>query len=170
LSAIKDKITRSGKKRNVRTPSQTSTTFSELTIKMNMSHKYAKMEKDAVMLYTCKPSILRCSPLGMQLTQTAEMQSKLKAALPTIVEGPNSPLKNSLPSSSITLSKISGALEPSAISVKLETVSFQTGTVKYRPVFKHLLCMVLEVMRSMAPMNTSDTIATPMKHHKSPRK
>ena len=55
---------------------------------------------------------------------------KLKAAEPTIVAGPSSPgFSPSVFTVSITFSSISGALEPNAMSVKLATVGFQTGTL-----------------------------------------
>ena len=59
-----------------------------------------------------------------------EMSRKLKAAEPTIVEGPSSPgLEPSVWTVSMTLRRISGALEPRAMSVKFATVGFQTFTL-----------------------------------------
>jgi len=61
------------------------------------------------------------------MIETPEISSKLKAADPTIVEGPSSPgVVPSYWTVSITLSMISGALEPSAMRVKLATVGFHT--------------------------------------------
>ena len=66
--------------------------------------------------------------MGTPETHTAEIHSKLKAAEPTIVPGPNSPASKLFPTISMMLSKISGADDPRAISVKLATVPFHTGT------------------------------------------
>lgn len=64
------------------------------------------------------------------ITDTAEITIKLKAAEPTIVEGPSSPA--GLPrfwTVSMTESRISGALEPRAMSVRFASVGFQTFAV-----------------------------------------
>ena len=59
--------------------------------------------------------------------ETPEMTRKLKAAEPTMVEAPSLPgAWPSVETVSIILSKISGALEPRAISVRFAIVGFQT--------------------------------------------
>ena len=65
----------------------------------------------------------------------------------------------------MTESRISGAEEPSAISVRLATVAFQTWTVKVRvtPLTVTTLVLSEEVMTSMATMKTSAAMATPTK-------
>ena len=72
-----------------------------------------------------KVSMRRVSGDGTPMMHTPVIQNRLKAAEPTIVPGPSSPAKNPLPMISMHDSRISGALEPSAISVRLATVSFQ---------------------------------------------
>mmetsp|Transcript_23624 Transcript_23624/g.65701 ORF Transcript_23624/g.65701 Transcript_23624/m.65701 type:complete len:222 (-) Transcript_23624:2-667(-) len=158
------------KKENVIAPSQMSTTSCEKTVTIKNNQMYAKMEKNAVTPNTLVPLIFRVSPLGMAATQTALIQRRLKAALPTMVDGPRSPLKKSFVHSSITLSSISGALEPRAMSDKFATVSFQTLTVRLRPVLASSTRFLLEVIFSIAPMKISETMATPMKSQRRPIK
>ena len=61
------------------------------------------------------------------------MIRKLKAAEPTMVEGPSSPgFYPRVVTVSITLRRISGAEEPRAIRVRFATVGFQTGTLIFK--------------------------------------
>ena len=57
-------------------------------------------------------------------THTPRMTSRLKAAEPTMVEGPRSPAMKPPVVISTTLSRISGAEEPRAISDRLATTGF----------------------------------------------
>ena len=94
------------------------------------------------------------------------MQNRLKAALPTIVDGPRSPVKKSLLRISITDKRISGAELPRAINVKFATVAFQTLYVMSVPGTR----FSFDVMVSMAAMKMSAMIDTPRKNHKRPSK
>lgn len=71
-------------------------------------------------------SIRRTSGDGTARTQTPVMQNKLNAADPTMVPGPRAPALKPLPTIWMHDKRISGALDPSDISVRLATVSFQT--------------------------------------------
>ena len=101
----------------------------------------------------------------MQAIDTPEITIRLKAADPTIVDGPNSP--GSFPkfdTVSITESKISGAEEPKAINVKLAMVGFQIDTfivcsIPSKSVY--FTVFVWDVITSIASINTSETRAIP---------
>mmetsp|Transcript_30969 Transcript_30969/g.82274 ORF Transcript_30969/g.82274 Transcript_30969/m.82274 type:complete len:237 (+) Transcript_30969:2169-2879(+) len=155
--------TSSGKNMKVNTPSQISTMCGLATKRMKTSQTYAKMEKEAVTTNTGTSLILLTSPSGMAPMHTAIITNRLKAALPTMVDGPKSPLKKLLLSNSITLSKISGALEPSAMRVRLETVAFQTSLVSVFLVSGFWRCSLFDVIFSMELIKTSAIMATPKK-------
>ena len=105
--------------------------------------------------------------------EAAVITSKLNAADPTIVNGPSSDAGSPLVLIvSIRLSKISGAEEPRAISVRFAIVAFQTGTsilaVRVTdspspglPGNSTSSYTVFEVMTSIASMKISATIAIP---------
>eukprot|EP00405_Crypthecodinium_cohnii_P054783 CAMPEP_0206617730 /NCGR_PEP_ID=MMETSP0325_2-20121206/59797_1 /ASSEMBLY_ACC=CAM_ASM_000347 /TAXON_ID=2866 /ORGANISM="Crypthecodinium cohnii, Strain Seligo" /LENGTH=63 /DNA_ID=CAMNT_0054139745 /DNA_START=39 /DNA_END=227 /DNA_ORIENTATION=- len=62
---------------------------------MKTIQTYANKEKRAVTIKTSRYMIRLISPSGRAQMLTAEIIRRLKAALPTIVEGPNSPAKKS---------------------------------------------------------------------------
>jgi len=74
-------------------------------------------------------------PWGSAATQTAEMTNRLNAALLTIVAAPSLPILKPPKTTSMTESRISGADEPSAMSVRLATVPFHTCTLDLMKVF-----------------------------------
>jgi len=63
----------------------------ELTARHQYSHRYAKMENNAVVMNTPISSIFFPSTSLTAGMHTAEMKRRLNAADPTIVEGPSSP-------------------------------------------------------------------------------
>ena len=77
---------------------------------------------------TLNNRILRDSPLGTLIMQMAVISRRLNAADPTIVPGPNSPDSKLRLITSMQANNISGADVPSAINVRLATVSFHTRT------------------------------------------
>mmetsp|Transcript_130380 Transcript_130380/g.291023 ORF Transcript_130380/g.291023 Transcript_130380/m.291023 type:complete len:210 (-) Transcript_130380:112-741(-) len=143
------------------------------TIRMNNIQTYAKTEKKAVTPKTPVPTIFLVSGAGMAETHTPLMTRRLKAALPTIVEGPSSPEKNSLPQISMTESKISGAEEPKAMRVRFAMVGFHTFTWNLCLVCGRISIQIILsalVIFSIAPMNWSHTIPMPKKVHSKPIK
>merc|ERR1719272_220695 len=116
-------MTSMGKKPKVANASVVVTTSGVINCNMIISQTYAKIDKEPVTAKTASPSIFRISGEGIATTHTAVITSRLKAALPTIVEGPNSPAKNLFETHSMTDSRISGADDPRAIRVRLATVS-----------------------------------------------
>mmetsp|Transcript_63717 Transcript_63717/g.166821 ORF Transcript_63717/g.166821 Transcript_63717/m.166821 type:complete len:219 (+) Transcript_63717:1576-2232(+) len=153
---------------NVRTASQISTSISLLHLRMTSSQTYAKMDQTAVQTKTEYPLILLCSSAGTETMHTATIIKRLKAALPTIVAGPRGWTWKSSLKIPMTLSMISGALEPRAISVRFATVEFQTVVVVKRFSLAFHFRTLRVVTFSIAAMKTSATIATPWKDQ--PRK
>jgi hypothetical protein len=161
LSVAQEATTMRGSSKNVTRPSQISITLGELTSTIMTIQTYANKEQAAVRKNTGFASIFRVSGVGMVEMQTATIMSKLKAAEPKMVEGPMSPLKFSFFSVSTTDSKISGAEDPNAIRVRLETVSFQIFTVFVFPLT--VVTITQAVMVSIAAIKASATTDTPTK-------
>ena len=172
LSAMYAVTTVAGKNKKVTMPSQTVTSPGVMTAMIMYIHKYAKTLHVAVMKNTRKCLILRTSPSGITYTHIPMITNKLKAALPTIVLGPRSPASKRLPIISITDSRISGADDPRAMSVKLETVSFQirTLTTAVSPFgFLTVTSRSLDVITSIAAMKRSAMMDTPRNRKPKPQ-
>ena len=88
-----------------------------------------------------------------------------------MVDGPSSPgARPSVSAASSTASMISGAEEPSAMSVRLATVGFQTSTLMVRSLPSRpgrRTTFSADVICSIASMKMSEMMATPKKHHAS---
>ena len=150
--------------------SHKSTTFSVCTRRMIINHTYANTLHTAVIANTFNALMVRTSPLGIAITQTPVITSKLNAAEPTIVLGPSFPASKFEPMISMIDRRISGADDPRAIRVRFATVSFQTrtSTSSYSlpgPGLATFTIFTLLVIVSIAHMNTSAIIATPVKDH-----
>lgn len=161
---------RAGNIKKVIIDSARSTTPGEITRMTRDNQTYAQIQLKVVKPNTLILDIFRISPSGIEYMHIADITKRLKAADPTIVPGPNSPASKPLPIISMTDSRISGALVPSASRLKFATVSFQTLTsIILNPSGSFWSGIrtfaVLDVIFSMAHMNTSAIRATPRKHH-----
>ncbi len=87
---------------------------------------YANKEEVQVTMNTPMSSIFfGCFPT--EIMETALITNRLNEAEPTIVEGPSSPgMSPSIEIVSMQDKRISGALEPSAIKLRLAMVGFHT--------------------------------------------
>ena len=152
---------------NVNQASVTVTLSGVSTTKIISSQTQAKTEKIAVVKNTPKSAIFFGASTAM--IETALITSKLKAADPTIVNGPSAEA-GALRSPTVqnTLSKISGADEPKAIKVRFAIVAFQTG-VSMKNLFLFLSTTstytVFEVITSIASMKMSAIILIPRNNH-----
>lgn len=120
----------------------------KLTKRIIRSHRYANIEKKAVIANTSSPRIFLTSPLGITETMTADIINRLKAADPTMVLGPREPAWKSgtVLISSMRERRISGAELPRAISVRFDTVSFHTRTSIVCFVFGRVTFRVTDVI------------------------
>mmetsp|Transcript_102799 Transcript_102799/g.209504 ORF Transcript_102799/g.209504 Transcript_102799/m.209504 type:complete len:306 (+) Transcript_102799:830-1747(+) len=157
--------TRMGKRPRVTPPSQISITSGDLTWTINTSQRYATMEKTAVTTKTPNSLIFRLSPSGIATMHAAMITWRLKAAEPTIVEGPRSPLWNPFLPVSTTDKRISGAEEPRAMRVRFATVWFHTDLVTKRLVPFTFTRFFPLVICSMLFMKRSATMLTPKKQY-----
>mmetsp|Transcript_10051 Transcript_10051/g.25143 ORF Transcript_10051/g.25143 Transcript_10051/m.25143 type:complete len:242 (-) Transcript_10051:170-895(-) len=165
LSARKASTSKTQNNKKVMMPSATSTTSGVMNTRMTNNQMYAKTEKNAVMEKTLISLILRVSPFGMMTMHTAPTITSLNVALPKIVQGPKSLDVKSLATIPTTLSRISKALEPKVIKVKLATVGVQTFTVRLFFSFLSKCNTFLDVTFSIAHMSTSTKMATPWKQY-----
>mmetsp|Transcript_5465 Transcript_5465/g.15225 ORF Transcript_5465/g.15225 Transcript_5465/m.15225 type:complete len:258 (+) Transcript_5465:1398-2171(+) len=132
-------------------------------------HTYTSTDQMAVTTKTVMSEIALTSFPGKDTIQTAEIIRRLKAAEPTMVEGPSSPGgRPRVRMVSMMASMISGAEEPRAISVRLATVAFQTCAVITVPSFKVTVFSCAHIS-STDDMKMSAMRATPKKMYARPR-
>mmetsp|Transcript_61916 Transcript_61916/g.175832 ORF Transcript_61916/g.175832 Transcript_61916/m.175832 type:complete len:374 (-) Transcript_61916:1129-2250(-) len=176
LSAMYAQTTMAGNIIKVNRPSVEVTSCGVHMSSTNNTQKYAKRANTLVTAKTAGCSIIRVCPGSSAQMQTAEMTKRLNAALPTIVDVPSLPISKPPKTTSITESKISGAEEPRAISVRFATVGFHTFTLSSMKVWLPpsssgtRLTLSELVISSIAAMNALHTSPTPWKSHIRPRK
>mmetsp|Transcript_44630 Transcript_44630/g.119451 ORF Transcript_44630/g.119451 Transcript_44630/m.119451 type:complete len:212 (+) Transcript_44630:1883-2518(+) len=163
-STMKATKRKRGKSKHVTTPSETSMTSGVRAETMTKSQTYANTANAAVTAKEPKALICRTSSEPTCHMQRAITTRTLKAAPPTIVQGPNCPASMPPPASSMMQSNNSGALAPTAITDKFANESLQSLTDLNCSVSLFSLLILLETICCAAAIKWSEATATPPKH------